>query len=122
MGSGYMTPVGPAPRNLINGRLGAEAEGHSSCPGAPELACGGWGPQNPDSLPWSGIVGSVPGLGRSASQPAWETVSRSFPAAVGGGEAALLLSKLPFPSLILSSHWPPGLSQGSRNHPGRGPI
>lgn len=118
---GYMTPVGSTPPYLINGRLGAEAEGYSSCPGAPELGYGGWGPQNPDSLPWSGIVGSVLGLGRSASQPAWGTVARGFPVAVGGGEASLLCP-LPFPSPILSSHLPLGLAQGSRNHPGRGPI
>lgn len=64
---------------------GAEAEGYSSCPGAPELGCGGWGPQNL-SLRWSGRGG----MGRSASQPAWGTVARSFLAAVVGGEASLL--------------------------------
>lgn len=90
MGSGVHDTCGACTLYLINERLGAEAEGYSSCPGAPELGCGGWGPQNPDSLPWSGIMGSVPGLGRSASQPAWGTVARSFPAAVGGGEASLL--------------------------------
>lgn len=117
-----MTAVGPAPQNLRGGRVGAEAEGY---PGAPKLGFGGWGLQNPDCLPWSGIVGSGPGLGRSVFLAAQGTVARSSPAAVGDGSKASLLyplvysPNLPFPHL--SSHMP-RLSRESGNHPGRESI